>query len=176
MTRVLVSGFGPFGEVGLNPSAGLALAMHGQVVGDVVCIGTVLPVSYERAGALLLQRAAAIGAGAVLALGVATHRSEVTVERVARRRGGTLPDCDGRGWAPGPGPEEVLMPCDVAGLCVALGATPSEDAGAYVCNATAWALATGFVGPSAFVHVPSDGTELERVRLAVLALVQGAGK
>lgn len=166
MRPVLVTGFAPFGRVGNNPSGGLALAVHGWQEGTTTLVGVVLRVQYDawRVVAAAVRHTQAC---AVLSLGVAAERPGVTVETVGRSRAGLIPDAAGRLFAPD-GPDDRPLRCDVATLCADLGASPSNDAGAYACNALAWSVAGALDLPFAFVHVPLVGVSLQRLRRAAL--------
>jgi pyroglutamyl-peptidase len=84
MTRpVLVTGFEPFGGDAVNPSADVALALHGRAIEGRPVVGVVLPCVF---GAALDTLHAALDAhrpGLVLALGLAPSRRALSIERVA---------------------------------------------------------------------------------------------
>jgi pyrrolidone-carboxylate peptidase len=138
----------------------------------VVLVGRVLPVRYS-AHELATTSARAIGAVAVLSIGVAAERTGVTVERWARSAGGERADATGQVWSRSTGPDRRL-PCDADALAQALGGDVSDDAGPYVCNALAWHLAGELGLPFAFVHVPLAGGDLGRFRLASRRLAETA--
>jgi len=162
---ILVTGFGPFGEIRDNPSGRLARAVHGARLGGHTVVGLTLPVAYDRGLRMALRHASAADCAAVIGLGVAAGRSGIEVERVARNRANETPDVDGVVPAivePG-GPSEVRASADVEALAAELGAGLSDDAGAYVCNAWLYRLTRGLPGtPVAFVHVPLCGVPTER--------------
>ncbi len=100
--RVLVFGFGPFGEVTDNPAARLAQAVDGADAGALRVIGRVLPVSYARCLQQTRTHVAAHLPVAVLCVGVARGRREAAVECLGRNSA-TGNDVDG--FCPG-----VLVP------------------------------------------------------------------
>ena len=54
--KVLVTGFGAFPGVPVNPTAAIARAVDGARLGPVEVMGIVLPVSYQRAPELTIER------------------------------------------------------------------------------------------------------------------------
>ena len=163
--HLLVTGFGPFPGVPVNPSAVVARRLgelarrHGLAGGDVRVL--ILPTAY---GAIptLLEAALAEAPGAVLMLGVARRATRVRVETRARNRASRLfPDASGTvarclTLAAG-GPAERRT--GAAGPALAtlrrsgIAAIPSQDAGRYLCNAAYYrGLAEGI--PVLFVHIP----------------------
>jgi pyroglutamyl-peptidase len=173
---ILVTGFGPFLDVGDNPSGALARAVDGEVVAGVPIVGVVLPVSYRRGPPQVLALCARHRPRFVVGLGVARQRARVTVERLGRRALGPTPDVDGA--APsgvGDGPEIVAATLDPERLAALLGADLSDDAGGYVCNAWAWEVPLRSGAPAAFVHVPPAGLPVADLLAALGALVAYSG-
>lgn len=170
MTRLLVTGFGPFPRVPRNPSGVLAeriarsrrFRLRGVEVESLV-----LPTSYGAIDAVLRPTLARFRPDAVLLLGVAARRRAVCVERQALNRVSRLfPDASGRTGtrlAVSPRAPLVLRPRAPVGAllrAVRAGAVParlSRDAGRYLCNASYFAVLedAGREGPLVvFVHVP----------------------
>lgn len=155
MTRVLVTGFEPFGEHEVNPSALLAEALD----------GVVLPVSYARAGGALREAIAERDPELVVCFGLAHTRTEISVERFALNLDDAeAVDNDGVTSTsvidPG-GPVAYRSTLPVDAIVAALReegipAGASRDAGGYLCNHVFYtlmgALPEGAQG--GFVHVP----------------------
>ncbi|MFT4622336.1 MAG: pyroglutamyl-peptidase [Myxococcota bacterium] len=167
---VLVTGFGSFPGVTDNPTAALARAVDGAVVAGRSVRGVVLPVHYGAAPERTIALARALGAELVLGTGVAVRRTRVTVEQQGRR---TVGRPDAAGHVPDGlfGPSLVPATIDVAALCAALDADPSEDAGTYVCNAWLHGVAHALAVPVGFVHVPPEGLEPERLLAGIARLL-----
>jgi pyroglutamyl-peptidase len=158
---ILVTGFEPFGGLRRNPSGDLARAAAAD---DVE--GAVLPVDYERVGPAL-ERLLARPWDAVLLMGVAVGRPNLSLERVAVNfRDPTRPDNAGRAPRDAPvvagGPAAYFATLPVDGLRDKLAAAglPVEvslSAGAYLCNA-AFYLARHVLDvrgtPCGFLHLP----------------------
>lgn len=166
--HVLVTGFGSFLDVVDNPSGRLALAIDGYHDDLLEVTGRVLPVSYRRGPATAVALARSLAVDAVLGLGVAVGRTALSVERRAVRCVDPgVPDIDGDGVdaIQLDGPDERLATMPVIQLAEALGATVSEDAGRYVCNAWLYQVtaALGSEVPVGFVHLPADGMEPDRL-------------
>jgi pyroglutamyl-peptidase len=161
--KVLVTGFEPFGGSTVNPSQRLVDALDGEVA------TAVLPVSYERAADALRGAIAGHQPDVVIAFGQADGRTGISVERFAHNLDeGTTTDNDeapGSGLPidpDGPAAYPSTLPVDdiVAALRVdGIPATPSRDAGGFLCNHVFYVL-MGLLErerPDArggFVHVP----------------------
>jgi pyroglutamyl-peptidase len=164
--RVLVTGFGPFGEVVDNPTARLASHFHGRTIGDLSVVGLALPTSFSRAKREIFDLVAREPVQAIVMTGVAEQSDVFRVETVGRNRDDArMPDVDG---ASPRGPIEVgapdVLPITLDGVRIRdamlradVPAALSEDAGAYVCNHVLYAVLHAVRVPSVFVHVPADG-------------------
>jgi pyroglutamyl-peptidase len=79
----LVTGFAPFGEEQVNPSAEIALALDGEMIAGHRVVGATLPTEFARSlpalEALIEKHRPAL----VLALGLAGGRAGISLERVA---------------------------------------------------------------------------------------------
>jgi pyroglutamyl-peptidase len=96
MRTVLLTGFEPFAGDRVNPSALAAEALAGERLDDARLVAAVLPVSYARAGAALRAAMTAHAPDAVLAVGQAAGRAEISLERIAiNLDDARLPDNDG---------------------------------------------------------------------------------
>jgi pyroglutamyl-peptidase len=153
---VLVTGFGPFLDVGSNPSGRMARLMDGRRVLGHTVIGRSLPVSYARGLPLMVAQARAISPRLVVGMGV--HRGPgVLIECVGRNRAGPTPDVDG--MCPdslGAGPAELPVDLNAERLARALGGVLSMDAGQYLCNAWLYTALRDVQAPSIFIHIPPD--------------------
>jgi pyroglutamyl-peptidase len=174
---ILVTGFGPFKSVVDNPSAVVVRQISGARVAGRTVVGLVLPVSFARAPGLVLDAARRLDVELVVGFGVATSRDRVCVERRAVRPSGSRsPDVDGVSDHRVDGPDIAPATADAASLASAMGATLSDDAGTYVCNAWLYEVSLGLPHlPVVFVHVPPAGVEAPRVLDGLAALVAGGG-
>lgn len=158
---ILVTGFEPFGGLSVNPSADVALALAGDGVEAAV-----LPVEYEAVRPILaelLQRPW----DAVLLMGIAIGRPDLTLERVAINfRDRVRPDNDGSvpddpAIVPdGPAAYFSSLPLErlqAALIEEGLPVSISLTAGAYLCNASFYLArhALDAAGtPCGFLHLP----------------------
>jgi pyroglutamyl-peptidase len=153
MTRVLVTGFEPFGENDVNPSALVAEELD----------GIILPVSYERAGDELRRAIEERNADLVVCFGLAADRTAITIERYAHNLDeASTTDNDGTAGSGCPidpdGPVALASTLPVDEIVAALRAEEipadvSRDAGGYLCNHVLYALLrSGADG--GFVHLP----------------------
>jgi pyroglutamyl-peptidase len=180
--RIVVTGFDAFGEHGRNPSTPLAHAVA-QCDARFAALAPI-PVEFEGAAALVLDRATALGAHAVLALGLRATSARVTVEARAHNACTTsAPDNAGASRIGRPiaatGAPTLDTPLDVelvVGELVRAGidAASSKDAGGYVCNDLYYRLleaAERGVGPRwiVFVHVPEGADEQVELPRALAA-------
>jgi pyroglutamyl-peptidase len=170
--NVLVTGFGPFPGVEVNPTAEVARALDGARVGEATVVGRVLPVSYRRGPEAALAAAREVDAALVLGLGVATGRARVCVERVGVYVHRGRPDVDEQVITALAPIERVPATVDCARLAEALDADLSDDAGAYVCNAWLHRVASGLAVPVGFVHVPAVGIAPERLLAGIAAIIR----
>ncbi len=176
MTRVLVTGFEPFGEHEVNPSALLAEALD----------GVVLPVSYARASGALRAAIAERDPELVVCFGLAHTRTEVSVERFALNLDDAeVADNDGFTSASvidpgGPVAYRSTLPVDeiVAALREAgIPAGASRDTGGYLCNHVFYSLMRALPegARGGFVHVPPlDVLPLETLGRAAGIVVAAA--
>jgi pyroglutamyl-peptidase len=80
---ILVTGFEPFGGDNLNPSWEVAQALHGERVGGARVQAVCLPTAFGAAPQRLATALQAYRPRLVVALGQASGRGEVSIERVA---------------------------------------------------------------------------------------------
>jgi pyroglutamyl-peptidase len=145
LTRVLVTGFDGFGAVAANPSSAVVRALAASPGISGAALATeVLPTVYATAGDRLLRLLAEKRPAVVVALGVATSRPGLCLERFALNvDDAALPDNLGavrRGAAIDPdGPAALVTRIDLDATLAALGglalpAAISNHAGSFVCN------------------------------------------
>lgn len=142
--KALVTGFEPFGKMKSNPSWEAVKLLSDRLGKNVVVRKMLLPVEYERAADLLLEKAAEYRPDVILCVGVAEKRHAVTPEYVAVNiKDSTMPDNGGKVYLY----EKIVDEGDAALYTnlpitdvldavhlVGVPATPSFDAGAFVCN------------------------------------------
>lgn len=162
---ILVTGFGPFPHVRVNPTERLARAVAARLArAGIRAQALVLETSYAGGLPALRDRLAAEAPKAVLMLGLAARARFVRVELFARGRPSLL-HADARGGTPGrdaagrglplrttASPEAALAAFRRAGIRSRL----SPSAGRYLCDAS-YALALRSLRrdvPVVFIHVP----------------------
>jgi len=195
MSRLLVTGFGPFPGARKNPTETLVRALAGEAAsafGASELRAVVLPTDYRRSQAMLRRLNATFLPDIVVHFGLAAGVREIHVERLARNC--TDPGKpDAAGFAPrfgrvrraGPDTLTATLPAEaiVAALTQAgFAAQLSDDAGAYVCNATLYcSLAAATPGRMAgFIHVPPeaamDAVKLRKAAEIILRAATAAGR
>ena len=170
MNTVVVAGFGSFDNVVNNPSSAIAAALDGCVLGNIHVMGREMPVSYDRSIDVCEMWVRSHQAVALVGIGVAMDREEVTIERTGvRPLVDAREDVDGR--SPSAAdlslPETVQSTADVEELARSMGAQVGDDAGAYVCNAWLYQAVLRFEIPVAFIHVPPMGLDSGRLLSAI---------
>ena len=162
MTKVLLTGFEPFGKATLNPSGEIVK----QISGDNI-VTAILPVAYAQSAERLLALIAQHNPDVVICLGQAEGRTQITPERIAiNLDDARIADNDGevRNDLPiivgGQVAYESTLPIkqfveaiNGAGVSAAV----SLSAGAFLCNHIFYVAQNKFVGTkvrSGFVHVP----------------------
>ena len=182
---LLVTGFMPFGPNAVNPSWEAVGALPARI-GAVRIETLLLPVEFGAAAALAGRKAIGIRADAVLCVGLAANRTEVTPEAIGiNLRDASIPDNAGRQPHNEPvvpdGPaayfstlpaREMAEAIRSAGIPAAL----SYTAGTYVCNDLLYTLLHRFAGTSVragFIHVPavSEKVSLNDMTLALIAAI-----
>jgi len=84
MTRVLVTGYGPFGNTPVNPAEAVARALDGASIGGARVVGAVVPNVFFTVLDVVRTKIAEVRPDAVVMLGEYGGRSLITVERIAQ--------------------------------------------------------------------------------------------
>jgi pyroglutamyl-peptidase len=162
MTKVLLTGFEPFGTATSNPSGEIVK----QISGDNI-VTAILPVAYAQSGERLLQLIAEHNPDVVICLGQAEGRTQITPEKVAiNLDDARLADNEGvlrndvKIIESGPDAYFSTLPInEIVEAIKAKGvpATVSLSAGAFLCNHVFYVAQNKFAGTkvrSGFVHLP----------------------
>ena len=162
MTKVLMTGFEPFGKATLNSSGEIVKQISGENI-----ITAILPVTYRQSAEVLLALIDEQAPDVVICLGQAEGRKEITPERIAINldeariadNEGVLRD-DVQILPGGPVAYESTLPIkEIVNAIKAQGvpAAVSLSAGAFLCNHIFYRVQSKFHGSdvrSGFVHVP----------------------
>jgi pyroglutamyl-peptidase len=169
--RILLTGFGPFANVAVNPSGRLMehIAALTEPFPGIEAHTTVLDVDYSRCEEQFRQAIAAARPAAILAFGVHLSADDIRLERIAvnlddatvpdngglRRKGARIAEEGPVGyWSTLP-VEAMQQTLEAAGIPAFL----SSHAGTYLCNhifyyGQHWLGTQGLGIPMGFVHVP----------------------
>ena len=178
--NILLTGFEPFGGEAINPSWEVARSLHGQVIAGATVQARCLPTTFGGAPRALAEAIAVVRPELVIALGLASGRSEISIERVAVN----LIDAriaDNAGQRPQDMPVRADAPpayfstLPVKAMRNALRAAGhpaglSLSAGAFVCNQVFFELQHQLAGrgvKSGFIHVPALPEQAARVQPSV---------
>jgi len=80
---ILLTGFESFGEFDVNPTELIVKALDGEIIDDITIKGVVLPVVFGKAGDLLINAVDETKPKAVICLGLAGKRHDISLERLA---------------------------------------------------------------------------------------------
>ena len=162
MTKVLLTGFEPFGTATSNPSGEIVK----QISGDNI-VTAILPVTYAQSAERLLALIEQHNPDVVICLGQAEGRTQITPEKVAiNLDDARLPDnagvqrSDVKILDDGPDAYFTTLPIKEmvdAAKVAAVPASVSLSAGAFLCNHVFYVAQNKFAGSkvrSGFVHVP----------------------
>jgi pyroglutamyl-peptidase len=200
--NALLTGFEPFGGEAINPSWEVARALHGQVIAGTTVHACRLPTRFDAAPRALAQALDDVQPVVVIALGLASGRAEISIERVAVNlidariadNAGARPQdrlvCDDA-----PAAYFSTLPVKAMRNGLRSAGHPaglSLSAGAFVCNALFFELQHRLAGSgvrSGFIHlpalpeqaarsvpvVPSMGlaAQIDAVRLAIAVALAG---
>jgi pyroglutamyl-peptidase len=170
MKKLLLTGFGPFADFKSNPSQDVVLELNGEVINNFNVIGKILPVSYKKAGASLINFIQNETPDAIISLGLAASRTKITPELIAINYIHSLrPDNDGvqklnqKIDYSGENAYFTTLPIEIMLEQLNKLQIPSElssTAGTYVCNLTKYHL-LHYLNmqkssiPAGFIHVPA---------------------
>ena len=162
MTKVLLTGFEPFGTATSNPSGEIVK----QITGDNI-VTAILPVTYTQSAERLLALISEHNPDVVICLGQAEGRTQITPEKVAiNLDDARLPDnagvqrSDVKILDDGPDAYFTSLPIKEmveAAKAAGVAASVSLSAGAFLCNHVFYVAQNNFAGTkvrSGFIHVP----------------------
>ncbi len=162
MTKVLLTGFEPFGKATLNPSGEIVKRISGDNI-----VTAILPVAYAQSAEALLALIEQHNPDVVISLGQAEGRTQITPERIAiNLDDARLADNEGvtRIDEPiledGPVAYESTLPIKEFVTAITAAGVPaavSLSAGAFLCNHIFYVAQNRLKGTkvrSGFVHVP----------------------
>ena len=178
--NILLTGFEPFGGDVINPSWEIARSLQGQVIGGAIVQARCLPTTFAGAPAALAEALAVCRPALVVALGMASGRAEISIERVAVNLiDARIPDNAGDRPQDVPvrpeAPSAYFSTLPVKAIRDALRAAGhpaglSLSAGAFVCNQVFFELQHRLAGcgvRSGFIHVPALPEQAARAQPTV---------
>ncbi|ANS73236.1 pyrrolidone-carboxylate peptidase [Paenibacillus yonginensis] len=168
-TKVLLSGFEPFGGEKINPSYEAVNKLNGKVIGEVQLIGIQVPTVFGASIAVLTEAIERYRPDVVIAVGQAGGRAQITPERVAINvDDARIPD--NRGGQPvdesvvAGGPAAYWSTLPIKSIVKAMKeagipAAVSNSAGTFVCNHLFYGLMHYLQEKSpqtrgGFIHIP----------------------
>ena len=162
MTKVLLTGFEPFGTATSNPSGEIVKQINGDNI-----VTAILPVTYAQSAERLLALIEQHNPDVVVCLGQAEGRTQITPEKVAiNLDDARLPDnagvkrSDVKILDDGPDAYFTTLPIKEmveAAKAAGVAASVSLSAGAFLCNHVFYVAQNNCAGTkvrSGFVHVP----------------------
>ena len=178
--NILLTGFEPFGGETINPAWEVARALHNQLIGGATVHARCLPTSFGEAPEVLAQALAALHPGVVIALGQASGRCEISIERLAINlidariadNAGQRPQ-DMPVHADAPAAYFTTLPIKAMRDALRAAGHPaglSLSAGAFVCNQVFFHLQHQLAGRgvrSGFIHLPALPEQAARAQASV---------
>lgn len=168
MKKILITAFEPFGGERINPAQAV-LERLPEAISGAVLYRSVLPVSYRKSAALLLEQIERVRPDAVVMLGQAGGRAKITPERIAVNLD-HCEACDNDGEQRidsvihPEGPAAYFSTLPVHAMLQEMrkyevGCAMSASAGAFVCNhvsyeALHYISRMGYGIPAGFIHLP----------------------
>ncbi|MGP4078923.1 pyroglutamyl-peptidase I [Pseudalkalibacillus sp. R45] len=170
MKKLLLTGFEPFLDHGVNPTELIVINLDGKTIGGFSVVGRVLPVEFHRSAEVLVDHVRELEPDAVVCLGLAAGRDKITPERVAININDGVPDNSGRNPVDETivedGPAAYFSTLPIRKMVNALRnsripAEISNTAGTYLCNNVMYSLLHVYEGkgetiPAGFIHVPAS--------------------
>ena len=185
--NILLTGFEPFGGEAINPSWEVARSLHGQIIAGATVQARCLPTTFGGAPRALADALAVIRPQLVIALGLASGRAEISIERVAVNLiDARIPDNAGERPQDVPvradAPAAYFSTLPIKAMRNALRAAGhpaglSLTAGAFVCNQVFFELQHQLAGrglKSGFIHVPALPEQAARAQPSVPSMGLGA--
>jgi pyroglutamyl-peptidase len=166
-TRVLISGFKPFGSSKLNPSELLVNELVKEEIPGVHLDSIVLPVEFDSSTTLMLEKIASSKPDVVISFGQAEGRKAITPEKIAVNfDNAQIPDNSGdqrqSRFIDSKGADGYFTTLNIEKMIesikdLGIPAELSMSAGAFVCNHLFYQLQKALKGSeikSGFVHIP----------------------
>ncbi|GAF14048.1 pyrrolidone-carboxylate peptidase [Bacillus sp. JCM 19046] len=179
--KILISGFEPFLAHDLNPSEWLVQQLNGLIVEEMEVSSIVLPVAFDRASHILIEKIKYEEPVAIIMFGLAANRGEITPERVAINVMDGEVDNDGKRKQDETiiegGPTAYFSTLPIRKIVhvaneMNFAASISNTAGTYVCNSLMYNVLhylDQMKQPilAGFIHIPivNDKTELSPDKL-----------
>lgn len=170
MKKLLLTGFEPFLDYPINPTEEIIQALDGEVIGEYKVWGKLLPVEFYLSGDRIIEYIQDVLPDAVISLGLAAGRSQITLERIGINCADGEKDNSGyrplgeRIVADGADGIFTSLPLDqmLEGLKQAgYPASISNSAGTYVCNQVMYRVLHHLQESkqsiqAGFIHVPAN--------------------
>jgi len=166
-SKVLISGFKPFGGATLNPSELLVNVLERDQIPGVELFTVVLPVEFDRSAEILLEKVKQIQPDLVIAFGQAEGRTAINPEKIAiNLDDARIPDNSGDERKDvvidknGSDSYVTTLPIEMMVDAMKRAGYPAEislSAGTFVCNHIFYKLQKILSGSnirSGFVHLP----------------------
>ena len=177
--EIIITGFGPFGDVSSNPTEKLVLSLKEKLQNKLYQI-FVLPVSYSHC-THWSEKHITESTSLVIHFGVSAKSKTILLERTGRNSVGSSIDVNGEIVAETiseNGPDVIETKLDLALVCQLLKdegfkCELSDNAGDYLCNFIYYKSLTIAQNRSVFVHVPpEEEISIEELKSFTLALIR----
>lgn len=171
MKNLLLTGFGPFAEFEINPTESLVKDFDKKTINDYIVHSHILPVEYKCSIVKLNELIDEISPDAIINLGLAFDREEITPELIAiNYQHSKTPDNSGEvitySKVNPSGKESFFSTLPIKAIICALETSNipvklSTSAGSYVCNTVMYhclkkTQQDKMDCPSGFIHIPPN--------------------
>ena len=177
--EIIISGFGPFGDISSNPTEKLIDALKEELQDELYQL-YVLPVSYDYC-LNWSQEYISDSTSLVIHFGVSAKSKIIQLERTGRNVIGSGNDVEGvslREKISDDGPALIQSKLDLDLVCIELNSRGmpcevSDNAGDYLCNFILYKSLLVAQEKTVFVHVPpEDEVPLEELKKFTLELIR----
>jgi pyroglutamyl-peptidase len=170
MKKLLLTGYEPFLDNPINPTAEIVKALDGKTIGNYQIIGKVLPVDFKNTAEVAYTYFDEVNPDVVISLGLAAGRNRITPERIAINCNDGAPDNTGYTPKDDPiaedGPDGYFTTLPVRRFVEVLQesgypAEISNTAGTYLCNNIMYNMLHKITKEnkevrSGFIHIPAS--------------------
>ncbi|KIL52160.1 pyroglutamyl-peptidase I [Jeotgalibacillus soli] len=170
MKKLLLTGFEPFLKFAINPTMEIVKALDGQEINGYTIVGRIMSVDFAASGKEILNYYEEVQPDAVISLGLAGGRANISPERIAINC--NEGEVDNNGYSPSgekiieTGPDGLFTTLPIQDMVermkeAGFPAKISNTAGTYLCNHVMYQMLYRLQQekreiPAGFIHIPAS--------------------